>query len=116
MRPTALAIAVPLLFCVVQAQAAERMRLWNQTAVELDEVRFAPPGTTKWGPNQCLNDDDKTVQADERLDLKGVTPGRYDVRTRDVHGRTCYAHNVEVRSGGKYAVDLEQKQLTNCSK
>ena len=100
-----------------EAGAAEKtLRLWNTTAVELDEVRFAAPGTTKWGPNQCLNDDDKTVEADERLDLKGVTPGRYDVKVRDVHGQTCFVKNVEVRKSGKYALAIDHKELTDCTK
>ena len=98
------------------AGAAESMRFWNMTSVELDEVSLAPVGTDQWGPNQCLNDDDKSVEADERLRLKDVKPGVYDVRLHDMKGRTCFARNIEVKSGGKYAFSIDDKQLTDCSK
>ena len=97
------------------AQAAEKMRFWNTTSVELDQVFLAPAGTGKWGPNQCLNDDDKTVQADERLTLEGVSPGLYDVKLRDVRGRTCFARNIEIHAGGKYAFAIEDRELTDCT-
>ena len=98
------------------ASAAERMRFWNTTSVEIDDLRLSPAGADKWGPNQCLNDDDKSVEADERLALKDVHPGRYDVRLKDVHGRTCTVRNVEVRTGGKYAFSIDDKELTDCSR
>jgi hypothetical protein len=98
------------------AQAAGHLRFWNTTSETLTEVQLAPVGTTKWGLNQCLNDDNKSVEADERLDLEGVTPGHYDVRVVDEKGRICVVKNVEVRGGGKYAFDIGDKDLTDCTK
>ena len=107
-----LAMAVAL-----DASAAERMKFWNLTSVTLNELSLAPAGTTDWGPNQCLNDaEDKTVEADERLPLKGVTPGHYDVKLGDVNGRHCMVKNVEVKAGGKYAFSIAEKDLTDCTK
>jgi hypothetical protein len=96
------------------AQAAEKMQFWNLTANTVDQLYLAPAGTTTWGPNQCLNDPDKTVDADERLALKGLTPGRYDVKLHDVKGRSCLVKNVAVKAGGKYAFSIDEKQLTDC--
>ena len=98
------------------ASAAQRMQFWNQTSVEIDELYLAPAGTDKWGPNQTLNDDDKSVEADERLRITGVEPGRYDVRLKDAHGRTCLVRDVEVKAGGKYAFSIEEGQLTDCKR
>ncbi len=98
------------------AFAAEQMRFWNATSVEIDELYLAPAGTDKWGPNQTLNDKDKSVDADERLKLAGVKPGRYDVRVVDKGGRTCVVHNVELKGSGKYAFSLEDNELTDCEK
>lgn len=97
------------------ALAADRMRFWNLTAEEIDELYLAPAGTDQWGPNQCLNDDDKSVEADERLDLKDVNPGRYDVKLKDAKGRQCLVKNVEVKAGGKYAFSIQEKELTDCT-
>ena len=98
------------------AFAAEQMRFWNATSVEIDELYLAPAGTDKWGPNQTLNDKDKSVDADERLKLAGVEPGRYDVKVVDKGGRTCLVHNVELKGGGKYAFSLEDEELKDCKK
>ena len=78
---------------------------------------MAPAGTTDWGPNQCLNDaEDKTVEADEKLPLKGVDAGLYDVKLTDVTGRSCLVKNVTVRATGKYAFSIAEKDLTDCKK
>jgi hypothetical protein len=94
------------------AQTTDEMRFWNQTVNEIDELYLAPAGTDNWGPNQCFNDDDKSVEADERLTLKDVAPGQYDVKFHDVRGRTCMLKDVMLKSGGKYAFAIEEGELT----
>ncbi|MFO1148368.1 MAG: hypothetical protein U1E62_08325 [Alsobacter sp.] len=104
-------------FAVLASAAAvaapKGMRLWNLTGETLDRVELAPAGTQKWGRNQCSNDDDGTVDFDEELPIKGVKPGRYDVRVRDVHGKTCIARNVEVKANASFAV--HEKDLADCT-
>ncbi|HUL08156.1 MAG TPA: hypothetical protein VLV76_17670 [Candidatus Acidoferrum sp.] len=104
-----------VLLAAFSAAAADKMRFWNLTAEEIDELYLAPAGTDQWGPNQCLNDDDKSVEADERLDLKDVKPGRYDVKLKDAKGRQCLVKNVEVKAGGKYAFSIQEKELKDCT-
>ena len=79
-------------------------RFWNLTGVTLKDVRLAPAGTTKWGPNQCANDKDGEVDFDERLPITKVPPGRYDVRLRDTRGRACVVKAIEVKEGEMFVV------------
>jgi hypothetical protein len=96
--------------------AAERLRFWNLTTVTIKELYLAPAGTTNWGTNQCKNDSDGAVDPDERLAIKGVDPGHYDVKLADKAGRVCTVPNVEVKSKGPYAFSISDKDLTNCAK
>jgi hypothetical protein len=98
------------------AHAADKMRFWNLTANTITELRLAPAGTGKFGPNQCDNDPDKSVDADERLTLADVTPGIYDVALKDKTGRSCSVPNVEVKGGTAYAFSIEEEQLKKCKK
>ena len=109
-------LVIALLVTATTVAAAGKMRFWNLTSAAITELYLAPAGTTQWGPNQCLNDPDKSVDADERLDLTGITPGRYDVKLADKTGRRCMIKNVEVKSGGKYAFSISEDELTDCMK
>jgi hypothetical protein len=94
--------------------AAERLRFWNLTSSTIQEMRLAPAGTANWGPDQCKNDPDGAVDSDERLTLKDVVPGRYDVQLVDKKGRICTVHNVDVVAGKPYAFSIADKDLTEC--
>jgi hypothetical protein len=96
-------------------QAAEKgaTRFWNLTGETIVHLNLAPAGTDKWGPDQCRNDPDGSVDFDERLRITGVTSGRYDVRLQDKAGRTCTVANVEVKAGGVFSVGKEA--LERCS-
>jgi hypothetical protein len=97
------------------ATAADRMTFWNLTSSTLAGLSLAPAGSAAFGPNQCANDRDGTVDHDERLRLTGIDPGRYDVRTTDKKGRVCMARNVAVSGKGRYAFSLSDEDLTECS-
>jgi hypothetical protein len=62
-----IAILFSLLVLSLDATAAERLRFWNLTGSTIKELHLAPAGTTDWGPNQCRNDPDGAVDADEHL-------------------------------------------------
>jgi hypothetical protein len=95
--------------------AAPPTQFWNLTSVTISKVYLAKPGTTSWGPNQCLNDPDKSVDPDERLKLTGFTPGAtYDVKLADEHGRSCVLHGVHFRTTGKYAFSVSEQQMASC--
>jgi hypothetical protein len=110
----ALVIAVALVLMASSAQAQSKrsgMRFWNLTLYTLTSLQFSAIGQDKWGPNQCLNDDDKTVDHDERLRITGMTAGRYDAKLIDKTGRICVVKDVEVKDG---VFAIEEKQLTSC--
>jgi hypothetical protein len=95
-------------------QAADRgaTRFWNLTGETIIHLSMAPAGTTQWGPDQCRNDPDGTVDFDERLRITGVASGYYDVRFTDKNGRRCLVTNVEVRTGAVFSIGKEA--LTDC--
>ena len=107
------AVALMLMVAGAEAQTTKRsgMRFWNLTLYTLTSLQFSPPGQNAWGRNQCENDDDKTVDHNERLRITGLTAGRYDARIIDKIGRTCIVKDVEVKDG---VFSIEEKQLTNC--
>jgi hypothetical protein len=104
-----------LIAASLAATAAERLRFWNLTNFTIKELRLAPAGTTDWGPDQCRNDPDGAVDVDERLTLKNIAPGRYNVKLVDKKGRVCIVRNVAVIGGKPYAFSISEKDLTDCS-
>lgn len=115
MKVSILAAAALLALAHPAAAAAKKgMRFWNLTGETLTEVSLAPTGTTSFGPNQCKNDKDGTVDFDEDLAIKDVAPGAYDLRLKDDKGRTCYAKNVQVQADQTFSV--KDTELTDCTK
>jgi hypothetical protein len=104
-----------LMFMLVSSLASAQTRptrFWNLTRHTISEFHLAPAGTTDWGPNQCKNDKDGTVDPDERLRITGVTAGSYDAKLTDVSGRTCLVKNIKVEAGEIFSI--EEKELTDC--
>lgn len=89
-------------------------RFWNLTRHTVSEFYLAPAGTTNWGPDQCKNDKDGTVDADERLRITGVSSGQFDAKLVDVSGRTCIVRNIRIETGQIFSI--EEKELTSCTR
>jgi hypothetical protein len=70
-------------------------------------LSLAPAGTAKWGPDQCRNDPDGSVDFDERLRITGVSSGRYDAEFTDKTGRTCTVSNIDIKAGGVFSIGKE---------
>ena len=110
-----LLLAVTVLGLVGSAAAAQDrrgIRFWNLTLYTINNFQMSPAGQDIWGPDQCQNDRDGTVDHDERLRITGIEPGRYDVKLADRIGRACIVRDVEVKAGAVFAI--EEKQLTDC--
>ena len=103
-----------LLLIVWSATAAERLHFWNLTTTTITELRLAPAGTDNWGPNQCENDPDKSVEHDERLTITGIESGLYDFKLADKAGRACLARDIDVKSGQPHAFSISDKDLIRC--
>lgn len=110
---TLLLFAPALAAVPAQAASKKATQLWNLTGETLNRVELAPAGTTTWGKNQCTNDKDGEVDFDEKLPITGISAGTYDVRVRDVHGKTCVARGIDVKDGATFVV--HEKDLTACS-
>jgi hypothetical protein len=96
------------------ALAAEKpIRFWNLTSATVTELRLAAAGSGAFGPNQCKNDKDGSVDHDERLPMTGVTPGRYDIKIGYKGGKSCRVANVAIEGGKVFSI--EDKDLTDCS-
>jgi hypothetical protein len=111
----ALFIVIVLVALASTAGAATKERqtqFWNLTLNTISEFYLAPAGTSDWGPNQCKNDRDGTVDADERLRITDVPPGIYDAKLTDVTGRTCIVHNIKIETGSIFAI--EARDLKSC--
>jgi len=94
------------------AQDGKGIRFWNLTLHTITQLRMSPAGENRWGPDQCENDRDGTVDHDERLRITNVAPGRYDVKLTDQAGRSCTVRNIEVKAGAVFSI--EERQLTDC--
>jgi hypothetical protein len=104
--------ALSVVGCSALAQDRKGIRFWNLTLHTITALHMSPAGEDKWGPDQCKNDRDGTVDHDERLRITGIGPGHYDVRLADKSGRACIVRNVEVKEGAVFSI--EEKQLTDC--
>jgi hypothetical protein len=107
------AASVALMGSAASAQS-KGTRFWNLTLYTVTSLQLSPAGQDAWGPDQCKNDRDGTVDHDERLRITGVSPGRYDAKLADKIGRVCVVRNVDVKDGGVFTI--EEKQLTDCEK
>ncbi len=104
-----------ILVAMASAMAEEKpTRFWNLTAWTITDFKLAPAGTEKFGPNQCQNDKDAAVDADERLKITGVPTGQYDARIVFRNGRVCRAKNLSIVEGQIF--DIGDKDLVDCSK
>lgn len=98
---------------LVQAAEKGSTRFWNLTGETIIHFTMAPAGTTEWGPDQCSNDRDGSVDFDERLRITDVSSGAYDVRLTDKTGRSCLVKGVKVELGKVFSIGREA--LDHCS-
>ena len=105
-----LACALPGAACA----AARGTQFWNLTATTVTHLQLAPSGSSAFGPDQCKNDPDGTVDPDERVKVTGIESGQYDVKIAYKGGKVCLAKGVAVEKGQVFSIDA--KALTDCTK
>jgi hypothetical protein len=97
------------------AVAADRFFGYNETtATVFMGVYLAPEGTGSWGPNEALNDKDKVWDTGERLPIKGVGRGRFDLKVVDRAGRSCIKHGIDLTHDLTF--DVRDGDLVDCGK
>jgi hypothetical protein len=95
------------------AVAADRFFGFNETtATVFTGVYLAPEGSDAWGPNEVLNDKDKVWDAGERLPIKGVSRGRFDLKIVDRAGRVCIKHGLDLTRDLTF--DVRDGDLVDC--
>ncbi|MBV9250451.1 MAG: hypothetical protein JO227_14545 [Acetobacteraceae bacterium] len=95
------------------ATAADRLVGYNLTsATDFTGVFLAPTGTTNWGANQALNDADKRWDVGERLVMRGISPGQFDLKVVDRKGRSCIKHGIDLTKDTSF--DLRDEDLKAC--
>ncbi len=100
-------------FVTFGAAAADRFFAYNlTTSTEFTGVYLAPAGTENWGPNQALNDKDKSLETSERLALTGIGRGRFDVKLQDRKGHTCVKRDVDLARDTSF--DIRDGDLVDC--
>jgi len=112
--PKIIPTAAVLLLLTAGSALAKVPLLWNLTANTINSVLISPAGKDQWGPEEIVNDNDHTVDPDERLKITGVADGIYDVKFKDVKGRSCVVRNIEIKTNKVFTID--EKELKDCAK
>ena len=114
--PAALILALAVILVAGPAGAEEKKskgtRFWNLTGETVTKFELAPAGTTTFGPDQCKNDKDGSVDNDERLRITDVTDGIYDARLTDKSGRVCVVAGLAIKADAVFSI--EKDQLKDC--
>ncbi len=113
MTKAVILVAFSLAFIPATASAKDT-QFWNLTANTITSLQLSPAGKNEWGHNQTNNDNDHTVDHDERLKITDTAAGVYDVKFVDKSGRTCVVPNVQVRANAIFSI--EEKALKDCTK
>jgi hypothetical protein len=115
MHTHAFLLAILCSLSSVSAFAAERFFGFNETtSTVFTGVFLAPEGTTAWGSNEALNDKDKIWDAGERLSIKGVSRGTFDLKVVDRSGRVCVKHAIDLTKDLTF--DIRDQDLLDCGK
>ncbi|QGM46029.1 hypothetical protein [Methylocystis heyeri] len=97
------------------AFAAEKpVRFWNLTSETVTSLRLAPAGTRDFGADLTKGDSDGSVDHDERLAIKYLSPGLYDVSIGFKSGRSCAVSGVHIEAASVFSI--EEKDLASCGK
>jgi hypothetical protein len=99
--------------CTSWALATGQTKFWNITGDTIVKFELAPAGSNNWGPDQCKNDKDDSVDDDERLLIKDVATGSYDARMTFKNGRVCTLKAISIEQGKIFSV--EANQLKDCT-
>lgn len=106
-------VIAAMLTTPLPATAADRFFAYNMTtSTTFTGVYLAPSGTGQWGANQALNDKDHAIDPSERLPIKDITRGTFDVKLVDRKGLVCISHGVDLRKETTF--EILDRDLTDC--
>src|SRR5947199_10477604 len=102
-------IAFALVVSSVAAQDRRGIRFWNLTLYTITTFQMSPAGKDSWGPDQCKNDRDGTVDHDARLRITGIEPGPYHLKLAATRGRVCIVRKDDAHDRAGVA-NVEEQQ------
>ncbi len=116
MRSNYVPLAVILCSLLIsKTLAADRFFGFNETtSTAFTGVYLAPEGTMKWGPNEALNDKDRVWDFGERLAIKNISRGRFDLKVVDRSGRACIKHGLDLTKDLTF--DVRDEDLARCKR
>ena len=106
--------AALLLGCISTSASAKDTQFWNLTAHTITAFQLSPAGKDDWGSDQTANDNDHSVDHDERLKITGIKSGVYDAKFTDKTGRSCILRDIAVKEGAVFSI--EEKKTNACGK
>jgi hypothetical protein len=106
--------AALLLGCISTSASAKDTQFWNLTAHTITALQLSPAGKDDWSSDQTANDNDHSVDHDERLKITGIKSGVYDVKFTDKTGRSCILRDIAVKEGAVFSID--EKKTKACTK
>ena len=110
--PILIAVLIAAIPAAAQEKKSKGTRFWNLTGETITKLELAPAGTTSFGPDQCKNDKDGSVDNDERLRVTDVADGSYDARLTDKSGKVCVVPHLAIKADGVFSI--ERDQLKDC--
>lgn len=106
-------IVTAVLTASLAAAAADHFFAYNMTtSTTFTGVFLAPAGSPHWGANQALNDKDRELDPSERLPIKDIGRGRFDVKLVDRKGHACIVHGIDLRKDTTF--QISDRALKDC--
>lgn len=98
----------------LSAYAEDKFFVYNLTTSKIfTGVYIAPAGSTNWSSNQALNDKDKSLDPSERLLIKGISHGKFDLKLVDKKDIICIQLNIDLSKEKTF--DIRDTDLTHCT-
>lgn len=82
--------------------AAATVNIENKSSWEIHELYFAPSSQDDWGDDHLGQ---KVLKSGMTLTLKGVKPGKWDVRLVDEDEDECIVKNQSISASEKFTLD-----------
>jgi hypothetical protein len=107
------AVVLAVVLAGSRGSAAEQFVGFNETtSTVFAGVYLAPAGSTWWGPNQALNDKDRSWDYGERLKITGLSRGVFDLKLIDRSGRACVKHSIDLTKERTF--EVRDEDLRGC--
>lgn len=81
---------------------AETINIENKSSWEIHEIYFSPSSQEDWGDDYLGQ---KVLKPGMTLTLKGIKPGKWDVRLVDEDEDECIVKNQKISTSEKFSIN-----------